>query len=662
MKKASLKTKITITMILLLTVTLIITAIIIGNVTSNTSRNYITTITKTNVDNYSNQINAWFEKEITKIESIGQDIRFHKYDTTNRAKLYKYLQDKIQYMPELFALYVGCPDDYSCFSDGWIPDSDYNVSKRQWYVDAAKSKSAIVTDPYVDAETGKMVITIAKAFKDKKDNVISVVAGDIFIDDIKSIVENINFSKNGYPILTTKSNNIVIHKNTNYLPVVNEKGEEIITSFDDTYSNKKSKITKGGITQYTFKDYDKSTKLVISKKIPASKWVLSYALNISELYKDTQGIIQIFCVIIPSIIILSGLICMFMIKKCFSPLKKVSLIAQEMTNGNLSVTFDYKANDEIGEVCHIIEETNKVLKSYVNDISTHLENMANGDFRNTISIDYLGDFAPIKESMNNIFTSLSAVFTEITFTSNSVYEGAKTISNNTKDLVENTTLQTALINDIVTDVKSTSQTISENVTLTETAKDISNRTTEAVMQGNEQMENLLSAMTEIGRTSDEIKKINKNIEDISFQTNILALNAAVEAARAGNAGKGFAVVADEVRNLANKSSDAANYANVLIGESTDAVNTGIHYANETANYLKSIVNETNDIQNIISDISSSSIKQNDYMNNINEKTVQISESIITSADKTKQTADISTDLDDQSSILTYIMQSFQINE
>jgi methyl-accepting chemotaxis protein len=218
-------------------------------------------------------------------------------------------------MPELFVLYVGCPDDYSCFSDGWIPDSDYKISERGWYIDASKADSSIITAPYIDSATNKMVITIAKALKDKKGNVISVVAADVFIDDIKSIVEKINFSKNGYPILTTSSNNIIIHKNKDYLPVVNEKGKEIITSFDDTYSNKTSKVTKNGITQYTFKDYDKSTKLVISKKIPSSKLVLSYALDTSELQKDTQGIIQIFCIIIPIIIILSGLICMFIISK-----------------------------------------------------------------------------------------------------------------------------------------------------------------------------------------------------------------------------------------------------------------------------------------------------------------------------------------------------------
>lgn len=41
-----------------------------------------------------------------------------------RAGLYTYLADAITRMPEMFAIYTGCPDELAVFSDGWEPDDD----------------------------------------------------------------------------------------------------------------------------------------------------------------------------------------------------------------------------------------------------------------------------------------------------------------------------------------------------------------------------------------------------------------------------------------------------------------------------------------------------------------------------------------------------------
>ncbi|MGD9505578.1 MAG: methyl-accepting chemotaxis protein [Syntrophobacteraceae bacterium] len=88
-------------------------------------------------------------------------------------------------------------------------------------------------------------------------------------------------------------------------------------------------------------------------------------------------------------------------------------------------------------------------------------------------------------------------------------------------------------------------------------------------------------MARIGASGEQMAKINKNIDEISFQTNLLALNAAVEAARAGEAGAGFAVVADEVRNLAIRASEASKNTQELIFENLRHISQGSELVRQT---------------------------------------------------------------------------------
>ena len=572
--------------------------------------------------------------------------------------MYPHLADCINRMPEMYAIYIGCPDNFAVFSDGWEVPADYIITERQWYIDAAASDRAVVTEPYIDAESGQVVITIATALR-RDGDVSCVIAADMFLTGVQEIIAGFDTSLTGYPILTSSSGNIIIHSSSDLMPYVDDQGSQHFSAYSDTVSGISGEITENGITTCSLTDYDGSTKYVVSADISAAGWKFSYAMNTEELYRDVTNIIIIFLVLFPVIIVIAAVICRTVVKGSFKALGNVSEAAEVMTRGDLSVKFDYSADDEIGAVCRIIEQTNDTLRKYVNDISTHLDEMSHGDFTHAVTLDYTGDFAPIKASLNHIISELGGVFSDINDAAAVVYSGAGNVSQGASSLAESASKQTSLVDEISGEVASTDKIINDNVKLTDNARELSGSTSCMAEQGNAQMKELLNAIAHIRSTSEKIQEINGTIGDIAFQTNILALNASIEAARAGAAGKGFAVVAEEVRNLAGKSAEAAERTTALINESAHAVENGNLLADDTAETLRKVLSQTEEVSRMIVEIAAASERQERHMAGIIDKTEQITQFITTSAANAQESAAAAAELDSQAAKLRNMTEKFR---
>ncbi|MCL1878273.1 MAG: methyl-accepting chemotaxis protein, partial [Defluviitaleaceae bacterium] len=302
-----------------------------------------------------------------------------------------------------------------------------------------------------------------------------------------------------------------------------------------------------------------------------------------------------------------------------APLKTISIAMKEMTIGNLDLadidrkisTAGFDANSEsyrgaFREIVSNFDSSIKSISSYVQDITSVLSRMAEGDLTVSVTRDYAGSFAAIKDSLNNISRTLNKTMSEISSASDQVLSGAKQISASAMDLANGASTQASSVQELNASVDLINQQTQANAENANEANSLSNTSTSNAREGNEAMQQTLIAMNEIKDASNNISKIIRTIQDIAFQTNLLALNAAVEAARAGEHGKGFAVVAEEVRSLAARSQEAAAETTTLIGTSINTVDSGADIARSTAETLDTIVENASKVLEVVGSISTAS--------------------------------------------------------
>ena len=92
---------------------------------------------------------------------------------------------------------------------GWIPPDDYDPTVRDWYKDTvAAGGQPLVVSPYVDAQTGNVIISVCKALSNN-DNVLGL---DLTLTGVQETVEETQIDGNGYAFILNYDGIVVAHK------------------------------------------------------------------------------------------------------------------------------------------------------------------------------------------------------------------------------------------------------------------------------------------------------------------------------------------------------------------------------------------------------------------------------------------------------------------
>lgn len=157
-----------------------------------------------------------------------------------------------------------------------------------------------------------------------------------------------------------------------------------------------------------------------------------------------------------------------------------------------------------------------------------------------------------------------------------------------------------------TEISSMTQRNAENA---QAAAAVVGKVDQQIREANLALEQMISSMENITKSSKKVAQIITVIEQIASQTNLLALNAAVEAARAGEAGLGFAVVADEVRTLAQRCSEAARNTGEMIAAAVSSSNEGGVKLNEVVAVIYAITESAAQVRQMVGSVNAASQEQ-----------------------------------------------------
>ena len=99
---------------------------------------------------------------------------------------------------------------------GWVPPADYEPTTREWYKSAVEAGGeAVIVSPYLDAQTGAVVITIARGIADAAapgEPIRNVIALDVAVSHIQKVTKDIRIAEKGYAMVVNTDGFLVAHQ------------------------------------------------------------------------------------------------------------------------------------------------------------------------------------------------------------------------------------------------------------------------------------------------------------------------------------------------------------------------------------------------------------------------------------------------------------------
>ena len=501
-------------------------------------------------------------------------------------------------------VYVGYASKTAKFSDPTGVPADYDPTLRPWYQQAVSADGPVVTAPYVDAGTGKLVVTFAVPVKEQG-ALKAVVAGDVAMDSVVANVRGIHPTPASSGLLLDSNGTVIAGSD----PALTLK------PFTETIKGTDfATLKSGNLVDGTFNGREKT---FLATAVPGTHWLLVVALDNGDATAGMRSLLKASALSLAILALLSGALMHLLIARLLKRLSGIRDAMNSIANGT-------------------------------NDLSQRLPDKG-GD-----------EVAQIAQAFNAFSDKLSVVMVQLRDASASVKNAAHEIAAGNQDLSGRTEQAASSLCETASAVEEITASVTQSNESAAEANEQASKASAAASRGGDVVAQAISTMQSIELASAKIGDITSVIDGIAFQTNILALNASVEAARAGEQGRGFAVVAGEVRNLASRSAQAAKEIKSLIDSTTESVATGSRFVHLAGDSMDEIRASVGSVSGIMREISIATREQMKGIHEINHAVTHLDRMVQQNAELVVQSAAAASALQSQAGDLAETAGHFRI--
>jgi len=222
----------------------------------------------------------WIDAKIVMLETAKDIIGNVTYEELTYTNTYnKYLEIGLDDAYVTIG-YIGLSDGGFLSGDGWTMPDGYDPRERIWYIDAKERACTILSDVYIDSDTGERTITLSSpVYVDEE--LIGVIAFDIYVSSLNEKLGELSISKNAHAYLISRNGFVIGHTKHDDLIGTSVSDIEVLND-----SAELSRAFKKELKTLEYQIDDEKFFSVV-RVLPNSEWLIGIALRTDETYGKT---------------------------------------------------------------------------------------------------------------------------------------------------------------------------------------------------------------------------------------------------------------------------------------------------------------------------------------------------------------------------------------